>query len=134
MSRPVTQLTRKDKKFVRTALQQQAFDNLKASLTSDSVLADSRFDQPFIPSTDASDYAISAILSQLHNDKERPISFASRMLNAAERNYSTIQIELLAVVFGTQIHRCFLYERKFKFVTDHAALKWLITVKNHDCT
>jgi hypothetical protein len=76
---------------VRTDLQQQAFDNLKAALTSDSVLAHPRSDQLFILSTDASDYAISAILSPLHNGKERPISFASRMLNAAERNYSTIQ-------------------------------------------
>jgi hypothetical protein len=55
------------------------------------------------------------------------------MLNAAERNYSTTQKELLAVGFGTQIYRCFLYGRKFKIVTDHAALKWLITVKNHHC-
>jgi hypothetical protein len=55
------------------------------------------------------------------------------MLNAAERNYSTTQKELLAVVFGTQIHTCVLYGRKFKVVTDHAALKWLITVKNHHC-
>ncbi|PNF43061.1 hypothetical protein B7P43_G04743 [Cryptotermes secundus] len=133
MIRPLTQLTKKDEKFVWTRLQQQAVDNLKAALTSDSVLAHPRFGQPFILSTVASDYAISAILSQLHNGKERPISFASRMLNAAERNYSTTQKELLAVVFGTQIHRCFLYGRKFKIVSDQAALKWLITVKNHHC-
>lgn len=50
-----------------------------------------------------------------------------------QRNYSTKQKELLAVVYGTQIHRCFLYGRKFKVVTDHAALKWLVTVKNHQC-
>jgi hypothetical protein len=86
MSRPLTQLTRKDGKFVWTDLQQQAFDNLKDALTSDSVLAHPRFEQPFILSTDASDYDVSAILSQLHNGRERPISFASRMLNAAERN------------------------------------------------
>ena len=43
------------------------------------------------------------------------------------------QKELLAVVFGVQTHRCFLYGRKFKIITDHAALKWLITVKNHQC-
>jgi hypothetical protein len=133
MSRPLTHLTKKDEKFVWTDLQQRAFDNLKAALTSDSVLAHPRFDQPFVLSTDASDYAISAILSQLHNGREWPISFVSPMLNAAARNYSTTQKEMLAVVFGTQIHRCFLYGRKFKNVTDHAALKWLITVKNHEC-
>ena len=92
-----------------------------------------RFDLPFILSCDASNYAISAILSQLQNSKERPISFASRMPNKAEKNYSTIHKELLAVVFGTQVHRCYLYGQKFRIVTDHAALKWLITVKNHHC-
>jgi hypothetical protein len=108
MSRPLTQLTKKDVPFVWSEGQQQSFEKLKAALTSQSVLAHPRFDQPFILSTDASDYAISAILSQLHGGKERPISFASRMLNAAERNYSTTEKELLAVVFGTQTHRCFL--------------------------
>jgi len=58
---------------------------------------------------------------------------ASRMLNKAEKNYSPTHKELQAVVFGTQAHRCYLYGRKFKIVTDHAALKWLITVKNHQC-
>jgi len=133
ISRPLTQLTKKDAKFDWTEAQQLSFDNLKTALTSDSVLAHPRFDLPFILSCDASNYAISSILSQLQNGKERPISFASRMLNKAEKNYSTTHKELLAVVFGTQIHRCFLYGRKFRIVTDHAALKWLITVKNHQC-
>jgi hypothetical protein len=132
MSRPLTQLTKKDEKFIWTDSQQGTFDNLKAALTSESVLGHPRFDQPFILITDATYYAIAAILSQLQNGKERP-SFASRVLSAAERNYSTTQKELLAVVFGIQTHRCFLYGRRFKIVTDHAALKWLITVKNHQC-
>jgi hypothetical protein len=131
--RPLTQLTKKDEEFIWTDLKQQAFDNLKDALTSDSVLAHPRFNQPFILSTDVSDYAISAILNKLHNGKERPIRFANHMLNAAEINYSTTHKELLALVFGTQIHRCFLYGRKFKIITDHAALKWLITVKSHHC-
>jgi hypothetical protein len=52
----------------------------------------------------ASDYAISAILSQLHNGMERPISFASRKANAADRNYGTTHKELFAVIFGSQPH------------------------------
>jgi len=133
ISRPLTQLTKKDVKFDWAEAHQLSFDKLKAALTSDSVLAHPRFDLPFILSCDASNYAISAILSQLQNGKERPLSFASRMLNKAEKNYSTTHKELLAVLFGTQVHRCYLYGRKFKIVTDHAALKWLITVKNHQC-
>jgi hypothetical protein len=115
MSRPLTQLIKKDEEFAWTD-QQQAFDNHKAALTSDSVLAHPRFDQPFNLSTDASDYAISAILSHLHNGKEKPISFANRMLNAAESNYSTTQKELLAALFGFQIHRCFCMEEFSKLL------------------
>jgi hypothetical protein len=133
INRLLTQLTKKDAKFEWTEAQQLSFDKLKTALTSDSVLAHPRFDLPFILSCDASNYAISAVLSQLQNGKERPISFASRMLNKAEKNYSTTDNELLAVVFGMQIHRCYLYGQKFKIVTDHAALNWLITVKNHQC-
>jgi hypothetical protein len=74
-------------------------------------------------SCDASNYAISAILSQEYERKERPLSFASRVLNKHEVNYRTTAKELLAVVFGVQTHRCFLYGTKFKIITDHAALK-----------
>ena len=97
------------------------------------VLAHPKFDLPFILSCDASNYAIPTIISQLQNGKERPISFASRILNKAEKNYSTTHKEISAVVFGTQVHRCYLYGRKFRIVTDHAAFKWLIIVKNHQC-
>jgi hypothetical protein len=55
------------------------------------------------------------------------------VLNEHEVNYSTTHKELLAVIFGTKVHRCYLYGRKFQIITDHAALKWLITVKNHQC-
>jgi hypothetical protein len=90
---------------------------------------------PFILSGDASDYAISAILTQLQNGKERPISVASRMLNKAEKNYSTAHKVLLPVVLGTQIRRRYLYGRELNIVTDRAALKWLITARNHQlCT
>jgi hypothetical protein len=133
LSKPLTQLTRKDVKFCWSEPQQTAFDDLKEALTSDSVPANLEFDTPFILSCDASNYAISAILSEEHSGKERPLSFASRVLNNHEINYSTTEKELLAVVFGVQTHRCFLYGRRFKVITDHAALKWLITVKYHQC-
>jgi hypothetical protein len=128
------QLTQKDSKVCWSEPQQTSFDALKEALTSDSILAHPEFDKPFILSCDASNYAISAILSQEHEGKERPLSFASRVLNKPEINYSTTEKELLSVVFGVQTHRCFLYGRRFKIITDDAALKWLITVKNHQCT
>ena len=86
---------------------------------------------PRLLSSDASSYAISAILGELQNSKEWPVNFVSRMLNKAEKNYSTTHKELLTVIVGLQVHRCCLNGQKFKIVTDHAVLKWLITVKSH---
>jgi len=76
ISRPLTQLTKKDAKFEWAEPEQLSFDNLKAALTSDSVLAHPRFDLPFILSCDASNYGISAILRQLQNGKEHPALLA----------------------------------------------------------
>jgi hypothetical protein len=56
------------------------------------------------------------------------------VLNNHKINYSNTEKELLPVVFGVQTYRCFLHGRRFKVNTDHAALKWLIIVKNHQCT
>jgi len=58
-----------------------------------------RFDTPFILSTDASGVAISANLSQKVNGLEKPVTFASRQLGDAERNYTVTERECLAVVW-----------------------------------
>jgi hypothetical protein len=100
LSQPLTQLTRKDVRFSWSEPQHASLDALKEALSSDSVLAHPEFHKPFIFSCDASNHAISAILSQEHEGKERPFSFASRTLNNHEINYSTTDKELLAVVFG----------------------------------
>jgi hypothetical protein len=127
ISRQLNQLTT-DVNFEWAETQQLSFDKLKEALTSESDLANPRFDLPFILSCEASKYDISVMLSQLQNGQERPISFASGMLNKAEKNYSTTYKQRLAVAFGTRLHRCLVHGKKFKIVTDHAAHKWIITV------
>jgi len=62
--------------------------------------------------------AIGAILSQGPIGKDRPISYASRVLNDAEKNYSTIEKELLAIVYAVKRFRLYLYGKKFSLVTD----------------
>jgi hypothetical protein len=86
MRKPLTLLTRKDTKFNWSEPQQSSFDSLKEALTSASVPAQPEFDKPFILSCDASNYAISAILSQEHEGKEKPLSFVNRVLNSHEIN------------------------------------------------
>jgi hypothetical protein len=75
LSKPLTQLIRKDMKFRWSEPQQTSFDALKEALISDSVLAHPEFDKPFILGCDASNYAISAILSHEHEGKEKTTKF-----------------------------------------------------------
>jgi hypothetical protein len=73
LSKPLTQLTRKDLKFSWSEPQQTSFDVLKEALALDFVPAHPEFDKPFILSCDASNYAISTILRHEHEGKERPL-------------------------------------------------------------
>lgn len=130
IAKPLTELTKKDVKFNWDSTQEEAFQTLTNSLCCEPVLKYPDFTQPFILSTDASLIAIGAVLSQLYNGQEHPVAFASRQLNKAERNYSTTERELLALVWATKYFRCYLYGRKFTVVTDHAALKWMLSLKD----
>jgi hypothetical protein len=80
--------------------------------------------------TDASDHGISAVLAQVQEGKERPISYARRQLTPAEEKLSVTEKELLGVVYGTKQFRCYLYGRKFTLVTDYRALCWLLKLKD----
>ena len=98
---------------------------MKGKLTSAPLLVYPDFTKRFILTCDASNYAISAILSQGDIGKEKPIAFASRTLNKSECSYSTTEKELLAILFGCKTFRPYLYGRNFLIVTDHRPLKWL---------
>jgi len=79
---------------------QIAFEEVKArQLVADPVLACPDFSRSFILQTDASDYGIEAILTQDTEKGEKVISYSSRTLNGAEKNYSTTE-ECLAIVWA----------------------------------
>ena len=86
IAKPMTELLRKDASFVWSERQQSAFEASKESLCLEQVLAYPNFDSQFILTTGASKFAVAAILSQVQKGVERPISFASRQMNAAEKN------------------------------------------------
>ena len=132
MAKPLTELLRKDAQFRWNEPQQSAFANLKAALCSEHVLAYPNFREPFILTTDASKVAVAAILSQMQNGVERPISYASRQLNKAEQNYSASEAEMCAVQWATKHFRCYLYGKKFILRTDHSALKYLHTFADNN--
>ena len=85
---------------------------------------------PFILTTDASGFAMGAILSQKCNGETFPIPFASQQLNTAEQNYSATERECLAVVWAVKHFHCYLYGRQFQVISDHRPLKWLMSVKD----
>ncbi|WJZ98701.1 hypothetical protein VitviT2T_017211 [Vitis vinifera] len=76
---------------------------------------------------DASDFAIGAVLGQREGGKPYVIYYARKTLNEAQRNYTTIEKELLAVVFASDKFRAYLVGSFIIVFTDHSALKYLLT-------
>lgn len=130
LTKPLTSLLKKDTNFVWSTDQDQAFNILKEKLVSAPLLQYPDFSQPFVVTTDASNYAVGAVLSQGPIGKDKPIAYASRTLNKAEGNYSTTEKELLAIIFAVKTFRPYLYGTKFFIVTDHRPLLWVMNVKD----
>ncbi|GJQ71451.1 hypothetical protein Trydic_g11176 [Trypoxylus dichotomus] len=87
------------------------------------------FSKTFNITTDASNFAIGAVLSQGPIGKDLPVAYASRTLNPAECNYSIIEKELLAIVWTIKYFGPYVYGTKFNIITDHKPLQWLFSLK-----
>ena len=125
ISSPLHALTKKGEVFRWTDECQEAFEKLKVALTTAPVLAMPDEEGKFTLDTDASNFAIGAVLSQVQGGQERVVAYASRKLSKAEANYSTTRKELLSVVNFVKYYKHFLLGRPFTIRTDHAALQWL---------
>ncbi|KMQ82914.1 enzymatic polyprotein endonuclease reverse [Lasius niger] len=129
-AKPLTDLLKKNNTFNWQQRQSEAFNILKTALCSEPVLQYPDFTKSFILTTNASGYAIGGVLSQGQIGKDLPIAYTSRVLNAAEQNYSTIEKECLAIVYCTNHFRPYLYGKKFTIITDHKPLIWLHSIKD----
>ena len=78
----------------------------------------------------ASDLAVEAVLGQRAEGKPYVVYYASKTLNEAQRNYTTTEKELLAVVYALDKFRTYLIGAEIIIFTDHFALKYLLTKKN----
>jgi hypothetical protein len=130
IARPLTDLLKKDKEWKWNEKERASFDLLKFKLTNAPLLQYPNFNEAFIITTDASGYAIGAILSQGKLGSDKPVAYVSRTLNGAELNYATVEKELLAIVWACKHFRPCLLGRKFQIVTDHKGLTWIFNVKN----
>jgi len=130
ISKPLCELMKENVEFKWSNNEKRAFNELKSRLCTTPVLVhyDEHADTEL--RTDASLVGIGAILYQLQrNNKWHPIEYASRLLNDAEKRYTVTEQECLAVVYGLNKFRQYLVGMKFKLVTDHIAIKWLMTKK-----
>lgn len=124
--KPLTDATKKnavidinDKKYI------EAIQTCKRLLTNAPILAFPDFNKTFVITTDASDIALGAVLSQ----DNHPIAYASRTLSSTEQKYNTTEKELLGILWAITQFRPYVYGRKFTLRTDHKALIWLTKLK-----
>ncbi|CAK1577892.1 unnamed protein product [Parnassius mnemosyne] len=129
ITKPLTQCLKKGKKVTIDNNYANAFEKCKSLLTNDPILQYPDFTKEFNLTTDASNFAIGAVLSQGPIGSDKPVCYASRTLNESEINYSTIEKELLAIVWATKYFRPYLFGRKFKILTDHKPLQWMMNLK-----
>lgn len=127
---PLNRLLQKNTTWKWGREEEKCFQKLKGKLAAAPILAHYNCRQPVRLITDASPYGIGAVLVQKGKDgEERPVRFASRTLTQAERNYSQIEREGLAVIFGVTRFRQYLYGRRFTLVTDNKPLASILGPK-----
>lgn len=109
---------------------EQAFIKVKELLVSAPILSQPDFSKEFTIQCDASAVGLGGILTQVIEGEEKVIAYASRSLSRVERNYSSIERELLSIIFCVEKFRPFIEGVKFKVVTDCYSLLWLNNLKN----
>ncbi|KAK1641921.1 hypothetical protein QYE76_059726 [Lolium multiflorum] len=130
ISKPLTNLLQKDVPFVFDDDCKEAFETLKKALTTAPIVEPPDWNLPFEIMCDASDFAVGAVLGQRVDKKLNVIHYASKTLDAAQRNYATTEKELLAVVFACDKFRSYIVDSKVTIHTDHAAIRYLMKKKD----
>lgn len=131
IAKPLTNLTKKKQPFLWSDDQQNSFETLKTALITPPILAHPCYDLPMEIHCDACDYGIGAVLVQRQNGEERVLAYASRLLDPAERNYTTTEKECLALVCSVvKKFKIYIWGIKIKVVTDHHSLCWLMRKTN----
>ena len=124
LTKPLTDLSKKDSLFNWTPSCNSAFNALKHALTTAPVLAFLDPDKPFELVCDASGFGLGAVLLQ----EGRPLGYYSRKMIAAERNFVVTEQELLATIEALRVFRCYLLSGKqFNLVIDNRPNTFLQT-------
>src|SRR6266498_4709234 len=126
LSKPLSQLLKKDVKFSWGPKEQETFKKLKKLLTEASVLLFPNFNKSFVLYTDASLKGLGAVLEQEDENKNlRLVAYVNRSLTPAEKNYHTTDLKCLAIIWSVRHFHKYLINKPFKIFTDHSTLKSL---------
>jgi len=110
--------------------EQDAFDELKLRLSQPPVLALCSREGSLVLRTDASNYALGAVLYQQSADGLfRPLEFRSKRMTPAQCNYAAHDRELLAVIYALREFRSYLIHREFVVETDNSALSQILKMR-----
>jgi hypothetical protein len=143
IAKPLTTLTQKNKKYVWGDEQELAFQTLKEKLCDAPILTLPDGSEDFVVYCDASNQGLGCVLMQ----RGKVIAYASRQLKIHEKNYTTHDLELGAVVFALKCWRHYLYGTKSVIYTDHKSLqhifdqkdlnmrqrRWMELLSDYDC-
>ena len=130
IAKPLYKLLEKDAKFALEKDCQKSFEELKSHLITASIVQAPNWQLPFEVMCDASDLGIEVVHGQREGGKPHGVYYARKTLNDAQRNYTTTEKKLLAVVYGLEKFRAYLVGSDIVIFTDHSALKYLLTKKN----
>lgn len=129
---PLTELLKKDRKFVWDDECEKSFEDAKNVLVSYPVMLAPNFEKSFVLATDASNVGAGAVLLQEDDQGvEHPVCYYSKKFSSAQRNYSVIEKELLALVLALQHFEVYVpaFGPEIKVYTDHHPLRYLEKLK-----
>lgn len=147
IAEPLTSLLPKNVKFIWTKQQQEAFEELIKKLSSYPVLRSPDFSKRFVLQCDASDRCIGgALLQQDEEGQLYAIGFMSKLISGSQRNYATIEKELMAIVESLKYFHHIIWAYPVDLMTDHKPLiylfhkfstnqrlnRWLLAIQQYD--
>ena len=129
IARPLCRLLEKDVKFKFDESCQRSFEEIRSRLVEAPIMAKPDWNKEFEIMCDASDYAMGAVLGQRTDKMFKAIYYASKTFNEAQENCSTIEKEMLTIVFACEKFRPYILGSYVIIHTDHAAIKYLMAKK-----
>ena len=130
IAKPLYKLLEKDAKFAWERDCQKRIEELRSHLTTTPIVRAPNWQLPFVVMCDSSDLAIGTVLGQREGGKPYVVYYSSKTLNEAQRYYTTIEKESLAVVYALDKFRAYLVGSDIVIFKDHSALKYLLTKQN----